>query len=33
MTINFNKAEFVLSATTQNVFSRYGGSEVTLAGV
>ena len=32
MTINFNKAEFVLSATTQNAFIRDGRPQVTFAG-
>ena len=32
MTINFNKAEFMLSATTQNAFIRDGRPQVTFAG-
>ena len=32
MTINFNKAEFVLSVTTQNAFIRDGRPQVTFAG-
>ena len=32
MAINFNKAEFVLSATTQNAFIRDGRPQVTFAG-
>ena len=32
MTINFNKAEFVLSAPTQNAFIRDGRPQVTFAG-
>ena len=32
MTINFNKAEFVRSATTQNALIRDGRPQVTFAG-